>query len=167
MITPFQLDAAWRDYINLWSPPANAQFAPIQDSSCYLPRIRMIPDTTSQIMPASGKLQYNFTAVSGSIMWALWAGPFAQLPFTFQLTAIDVNHKLFQEPCSTQGLPNSGNIANGLINTNLTLSSYNYALLPTPWPVIGDGLFKLEIWGTPTLRYFVILGFAEVNECVN
>lgn len=167
MITPFQLDAAWRDYLNLWSPPANAQFAPIQDSSCYLPRLRMVPDTSSQTMPASGKIQYNFTVAPGSIMWAIWAGPSAQLPFTFQLTDVQINHRLFQEPASTQCLPNAGNVANGLINSNLLPSSYNYALLPTPWPIVGDGLLTVEIWGTPKLRYFLMLGFAEVNECVN
>ena len=57
MITPFQLDASWRDYWNTWSPVANAQIAPITDNSCYSPRIRMVPDPTQQIMPASGKIE--------------------------------------------------------------------------------------------------------------
>jgi hypothetical protein len=163
LITPFQLDVAWRDYTNLWAPPANAQFAPIADSSCYLPRIRMVPDTSTQIMPPSGKLQYNFTVAPGSIMWAIWAGPAAQLPFTFQLTDIAIGHRLFQEPCSTQCLPNASNTFASGFNP----SSYDYALLPTPWPIVGDGLLKLEIWGAPKARYFIILGFAEVNECAN
>jgi hypothetical protein len=159
MISTIQLDSAWRDYWNLWSPPSNAQIAPIADSSCYLPRLRMIPDTSQQIMPAFGKIEYNFEVAPGSIMWAIWAGPSAQLPYTFQLTDVAIGHQLFQQPASTQSLCNSSNVVGG------QTSPYNYSLLPTPWPVVGDGLFTAEIWGTPGKRYYLILGFAEVNEC--
>jgi hypothetical protein len=161
MISPFQLDTAWRDYWNLWGPPSNAQISPIADSKCYLPRMRMVPDTSTQIMSASGKIEYNFVVAPGSIMWAIWAGPSANLPFTFQLTDVAIGHRLFQEPCSTQSLPNSNNA----VSSGGQISAANYALLPTPWPVVGDGLFTCEIWGTPLSRYFLILGFAEVNEC--
>ena len=159
MITPFQVDAAWRDYWNLWAPPANAQFAPIADSSCYLPRIRMVPDTATQIMPPSGKLQYNFTVAPGSLMWAIWAGPFAQLPFTFQLTDIQIGHKLFQEPCSTLALPNAGNVVVG--DAASAPSAANYGLLPTPWPIVGDGLLTAELWGTPGIEVFPYTGICR------
>lgn len=162
MISSFQLDAAWRDYWNLWGPPSNAQISPIADSKCYLPRERMVPDSSTQIMPASGKIEYNFVVAPGSIMFVISAGPSSSLPFTFQLTDVAIGHRLFQEPSSTQSLPNSRNLAG---NATGQVSAANYALLPTPWPVVGDGLFTCEIWGTPLSRYFLILGFAEVSEC--
>ena len=161
MITPIQLDTAWREYWNLWSPPAVAQIAPLADSRCYAPRIRMVPDVNQQIMPTAGKIEFDFTLEPGSLIWCLWAGPSAQLDFTFQLTQVELDHPLFEEPSSTRSLPNSVN-AQSSGNT----SPYNYAMLPTPWPVVGEGLFMVEIWGTAALRYFLMLGIAEVSECL-
>lgn len=158
MITPFELDCSWRDYWNLYSPVANALIAPITDNRCYHPRIRMVPDTSQQIMPPAGKIEYNFVVAPGSIIYAIWAGPDAQLPFTWQLTDIAISHRLFQEPASTQALLNASNAPS-------PNSPFNYSLLPAPWPVVGDGLFTLEVWGTPGLRYRVFLGCAEVYEC--
>jgi hypothetical protein len=162
MITPFQLDASWRDYWNTYSPVANAQIAPLTDNTCYAPRIRMVPDPTQQNMPSSGKIEYNFVVAPGSIMWGMWAGPAAQLPFTMQLTDIAIGHRMFQEPASTVCLPNS-------TNSQGSTSPYNYALFPCPWPVVGDGLFTLEIWPGSSAnigkRHFIILGCAEINEC--
>jgi hypothetical protein len=158
VITPFELDASWRDYWNLYQPAANALIAPINDNRCYHPRIRYVPDTSQQIMPPSGKIEYNFVVAPGSLIYAIGAGPSNQLPFTFQLTDIGIGHRLFQEPASTQSLPNAANAAGAT-------SPFNYALLPAPWPVVGDGLFTVEIWGTAGLRYFVYLMAAEVYEC--
>ena len=158
MITPVQLDAAWREYWNLYTPQAQALFAPIADSFCYTPRIRMVPDVNQQIMPSFGKIEFNFTLQPGSLIWAAWPGPPAQVPFVFQLTQVELDHQLFQEPSSTICLPNAQNAVS-------PTSPFNYALMPTPWPVVGDGLFSVEIWGTAALRYFVILGIIEVAPC--
>lgn len=158
MITPFELDSAWRDYWNLWGPMAIAQISPLQDSLRYTPRVRIVPSSNDQIMPQAGKIESNFDLTPGSIVWGLWAGPSAQLPFVFQVTQADTGHSLFQEPTSTNALPNATNAV-------APTSPWNYALLPCPWPVVGDGLFLGEIWGTVGSRYYLIIGIAEVEEC--
>jgi hypothetical protein len=38
-------------------------------------------------------------------------------------------------------------------------------LLPCPWPVVGEGLFTLEAWGTPGANFVMVLKVAEVTDC--
>ena len=71
MINPLNLSATWRDYWGMYNPPAVAQVAPLDNLACFRPRWLLLPDAKSEIVPASGKIDYNFFIKPGSILWGL------------------------------------------------------------------------------------------------
>jgi hypothetical protein len=160
MITPLNLDASWRDYWGQYNPPAAAQMQPLELSDCYRPRFVLCPDSAHQIVPQSGKIEYAFSLKPGSLIYGMLLSPSSTA--ALQLTDINFGHKFFQEPISEQLLT----LLQTGLGTPVTVADFpNYILLPTPHPVVGDGLFMFEAWATIGLRVQVILLVAEVYEC--
>ncbi len=144
-VTPLALSPAWRDYWADWNAAVEVYAAPLALSTCHNPRYVMAPSLDEAVIGSDGKITFNFTIPAGSIIWGLLPSNCT----TFQLTDVGLGHKLMQEPAvgdfmSTSGI-DSANIPSGFI-------------LPTPWPVTGDGLFTLEIWGSVGNRVFLPLG---------
>lgn len=158
MITPFQLDAWWREYWGQYNPMSAAQCAPLEFAGCYRPSIRMMPDVTQAIVPANGKIDYNFQLKPGSIIWALYR-PQGTGGLVFQFTDVNLDHKFFQEPVLSQTLAQS--LPAGVNPADFE----NFLFLPAPHPVVGDGLMYLEVWDTPGQRVVAGLGIAELFEC--
>lgn len=161
MITPLQLDAAWRDYWGQYNPPAAAQMQPLELSNCYRPRIVLCPDNAHQIVPQSGKIEYAFSLKPGSLVWGMLLSASASST-ALQLTDINMGHKFFQEPI-TENLLTLLAIGGPPLTTIDDFPAY--VLLPCPHPVVGDGLFMFEAWTTIGLRVQVCLLVAEVYEC--
>lgn len=163
------LDGCWRDYSAMWNALIEPYHAPIEESRCHAPRYALIPDVQHQTVPASGKIEYNFYLVPGSLITAFWVTVgnnslgFGQTfpnnsgnPFTVQLRDIGLEHDFFQEPSNTTFLANNG----------ASLGRFpSYTLLPSPHPVVGDAFFSLEVWGTPNDQFAMILLVAEVTDC--
>ena len=150
------LDSCWRDYYGMWNPLVEPQFAPIERSGCHAPRLARFPDVLNQVVPASGKIEYNFHLVPGSLIWGFW-GYFTNEDMVVQLTDVNLGHQFFQAPVTTRLLITRGANAGRFPS---------YTLLPTPHPVVGDGLFTLELWGDPGDIGCVIFGVAEVTDCL-
>lgn len=155
-MTSLALYSCWRDYYGMYNAYIEPQFAPLESSKCHMPRLALAPDVQHMTIPASGKITYNFHLVPGSLIWGLWITPdaFNDNP-AIQLTDVSMNHQFFQEPVSAQFL----------ISRQATQLFPSYTLLPTPHPVVGDGLFTLEVWGTPGTLFYLTLGVAEVTDC--
>lgn len=149
------LYSEWRDYYGMWNPLVEPQFAPIERSGCHAPRLARIPDVLNQVVPASGKIEYNFHLVPGSLIWGLWAY-MTNTSNAIQLTDVNLGHQFFQAPVTISLLLTAG------ANEGRFPS---YTMLPTPHPVVGDGLFTLEVWGDPGDVAAIILGVAEVTDC--
>lgn len=163
------LDACWRDYSGMWNPLIEPYHAPIEESRCHAPRFALIPDIQHQVIPASGKIQYNFYLVPGSLIWGFCVTQGTTPsggqqtfpnnsgnPFTIQLRDIGLEHDFFQEPSNTTFL-----VTNGAQFGRFP----SYTLLPSPHPVVGDAFFNLEVWGTPGDTFAMILLVAEVTDC--
>jgi hypothetical protein len=155
------LDSSWRDYYGNWSSLVEPQFTPLEESKCHAPRVVLIPSVDQQVFPLGGKLTFNFHLVPGSIIWGMCpcATIFRTLPgFTFQLTDVQIGHAFFQEPCDSHMMT---------VEPNQSAQDQfpSALLLPSPWPVVGDGLFTLEAWGTPGARFYMLLFVAEVTDC--
>jgi hypothetical protein len=146
------LDSAWVDYYGDWSSLVEPLFAPLELSSCHAPRYAMIPDANHQVIPAGGKLEFNFRLVPGSLIVGLWVTP----GFAITLRDIDLEHDFFQEPITSDFL----------ITQGAQFGTFpSVTLLPTPHPVVGDALFSLEAWGPPGNTFVAILLVAEVTDC--
>jgi len=156
----YALDAAWRDYYGQWNPYVEALTGPLELSKCHACRIALAPSLDQITVPPTGKIEYMFHLVPGSLIWGLLTTDQFK---TFQLTDVGVGHQLFQEPLqpSTATLVENANLGNGRFSPNLPF----YFMFPTPWPVTGDGLFRLEAWDTPGNLWFMLLLVAEVTNC--
>lgn len=159
-LTSPTLDPSWRDYYGAWGPFVEPLLAPLELSKCHACRYALVPSVDQFIFPNQGKIEYNFHLVPGSLIWGLNTGGFFT---TFQLTDVGVGHQLFQEPL----LPETATVVgdNPLLPPQFRGNAPGYFMLPTPWPVVGDGLFRLEAWGTPGDWFFMLLAIAEVTSC--
>jgi hypothetical protein len=155
-LSSLALDPSWRDYYGMWNPYVEPQFQAIEKSPCHAPRLALIPDILNQVVPPSGKIDYNFHLVPGSIIWGFWAGQMSNPDMVIQITDVNLGHKFFQDPVTVKFLDTIGANAGRFPS---------YTLLPTPHPVTGDGLFTLEVWGDPDDVAALILGVAEVTDC--
>lgn len=155
-LSTLALDPSWRDYAGMWNPLVEPQFAPIEKSPCHAPRLALVPDILNQVVPASGKIQYNFHLVPGSLIWGFWPGQMSSLDMVVQLTDVNLGHAFFQDPVTVKFLLTVGANAGRFPS---------YTLLPTPHPVVGDGLFTLEVWGEAGDVAALVLGVAEVTDC--
>jgi len=168
-LSTLALDSSWRDYYAMWNPLIEPLHAPIEESVCHAPRYALIPDVQHQTIPASGKIEYNFYLVPGSLIVGFWvtvgnnALGFGQTfpgnsgnHFTVQLKDIGLDHLFFQEPSQTDFLQTNG----------AQFGRFpSYTLLPAPHPVVGDAFFSLEVWGTPGDQFAMVLLVAEVTDC--
>jgi hypothetical protein len=153
-VSNWALDTTWRDYFGMWNSLVEPQIAPLEASVCHGPRFATVPTIEQQVVGPSGKITYNFHLPSGSIVLGFWVGYSA--PFTFQLTHVDLGHKLVQEPERSDGVTTTGADS---------ARFPSFTLLPVPWPVVGDGLFTLELWANENDRVWMILAVGEVTDC--
>jgi len=154
-VSSLSLFSAWRDYWGMWNGLVEPQFAPIDESKCHAPRFALLPDVSHQVVPSSGKITYNFHLPPGSVIWGIFS-PNPNTDYAIQLTDVTLGHQWFQEPVSISFLFTAGS----------TAGDYPAALLlPTPHPVVGDGLFSFEAWATPGDTVLILLGVAEVTSC--
>jgi hypothetical protein len=154
-LNPLSLDPSWRDYYGSWNPSVEPYAAPLEKSNCHLPRLALVPDVLNQVVPASGKIEYNFHLRPGSLIWGFWQY-FTNTSNAIQLTDVNLGHAFFQDPVTLSLLITQGANAGRFPS---------YTLLPTPHPVVGDGLFTLEVWGDPGDIASLILAVCEVSEC--
>ncbi len=152
-LSSLALDPCWRDYFGAWTPSVEPYLAPLADSLCHAPRLALVPDQSKLIVPASGKITYNFHLVPGSCIWGFWLLNGAG---ALQITDVDMGHKFFQEPASVSFLFTAGADWDRMVS---------YTALPAPHPVVGDGLFTMEYWDSPGALFFLLLGVAEVTKC--
>ncbi len=129
------LDPSWRDYYGDWSALVEPLMAPIEESACHAPRFALIPDVPHQIIPASGKIEYNFFLVPGSLIVGFWVMGSTTLPgnsqntFAIALRDVELEHDFFQEPSTTDFLRTEG----------AQFGRFpSMTLLPCPHPVVGE-----------------------------
>lgn len=153
-VSSLGLFAGWVDYYGNWSSFVEPVLAPLELSKCHAPRLVLLPDVNSQVFPSSGKIEYNFQLIAGSLIYCLF--PPNDNTVSVQLTDVGLHHAFFQEPARCDNL------------FTLTADQGDFppgVLLPTAHPVTGDGLFTFEAWGTPGNTFVMCIGVAEVTEC--
>jgi hypothetical protein len=160
-VSSLALNSSWRDYFGMWNPFVEPQLAPLELSLCHAPRVAVLPELLEAVFPAGGKMQYNFHLVPGSLIFGMYvpSGDFnTDGTVSVQLTDNNLKHQFFQEPLSSDQICSTPPFA---------AEGYfpPFMLLPTPHPVVGDGFFTFEAWGTPGNTFVMLLAVAEVTDC--
>lgn len=171
-ISPLQLDPLSRDYYGHYDAWVISQLAPLATSSCYQPKIYKAPASQDELIPANGNATYGLKITPGSLIYGFYlpalANTLAPLQFSVQITDTSLRHQWFDTPIPSIFLSNfkpTGLSANPLLTNGAIFSFPN--LLNAPYPVVGDGLFNVQLWnqtGTQT-RIELCFGVLENVEC--
>lgn len=154
---PFELLPSWSDAFGQWNSRALAAVAFLENEKCLKARFALGPNAAAQTIGASGSVDYNVRLVPGSVVYG-FVLPLsaASSSVRIQVTDLALNHAWFQEPLALSSLGVSG-VREGWFE--------RWILLPCPHPVVGDGLFRVELWGDEGESAFIIFGVAEVSAC--
>lgn len=138
MVSPLQIDSYTRDQWQEFDALAIAQLAPVAYDPCYQPRLYVGLDSIAQTIPSqadSGYSTYMMHVQPGSLMYGIQTdaiyGP--QPAWMMQITDLAMGLTFFSDPVSQAFLANSKG------------PNYPY-LFRHPRPVVGAGLFKVEVW---------------------
>ena len=168
-ISPLQLDALSRDYYGHYDAWVMQQLAPLAESDCYQPKFYKAPASADEYMAAGGNAQYGLKITPGSLIYGFYLPALVStslpIPFSVQITDTSLRHKFFDEPVPSIFLANfkpTGLSTNPLLASGAIFSFPS--LLNAPYPVVGSGLFKVDIWntGATAQRIQLIFGVLEV-----
>ncbi len=173
-ISPLQLDSLTRDYYGHYDAYVMAQLAPLANNDCYQPKFYKAPASSDEVIVAGGNAQYGLKITPGSLIYGFYLpgliSTLRPLPFSVQITDTSLRHKFFDEPVPSIFLANfkpTGVSTNPLLVSGAIFFSFP-SLLNAPYPVVGSGLFKVDIWntGATTQRIELIFGVLEaVGKC--
>ena len=159
-ISPLSLDALTRDTWGSFDAAAIRQLAPLADDLCYRPKLYKSPDSPSEVMAANGYVSHGLKITPGSLIYGFYLpaevvlrpgeGPatvnsVTPPQFNVQITDASLGHKLFDEPVPSLFL---ANFKPTYYNAVLPLAASFPNLLCAPYPVVGSGLFMVELWNT-------------------
>lgn len=152
MISPLQIDQLTRDTYGDFDAIAIAQLLPLAYDSCYKPRLYKAPDSAQELIPAGGYTSYGLTISPGSLIYGFYNDVAA--PAVFQVTDTSLDLSLFSDPVPV-----------GLIANDQKTVGYPY-LLCAPYPVVGTGLFMVEIWNNSAsdARIQIVIGVLEALD---
>ena len=169
-ISPLSLNPLTRDLWGEFDASAIAQLAPLASDPCYRIKFYKAPADNQEVLPASGYAAYGLKITPGSLIFGFYLPSIPTLPaFTVQITDVDLEHKLFTEPKSSLFLSN----AKPTYQTTAGVQSGSFPnLLTVPYPVVGRGMFKVDIQNTLTdnhgfpmpQRVQLVIGVLEVCD---
>lgn len=172
-MSPLQLDPLTRDYWGHYDSWIISQLAPLAENECYQPKFYKAPASADEVIPAFGNASYGLKITPGSLIYGFYlpglVASLAPPQFSVQIIDQSLRHKFWDEPIPSFFLANfkpTALSANPLLTTGGIGSFPN--LLTSPYPVVGDGLFMVQIWETSGVqqRIQLVFGVLEVtNQC--
>lgn len=170
-ISPLSMNQLTRDLWGQFDAAAIAQLAPLANDPCYNLKFYKAPADQDELVPANGYVPYGLRITPGSLIFGFYlpcipnaASPWASAPgqFTVQITDVSLKHKWFDDPVSSLFLA----------NFKPTFQSNNFGgmgsfpnLLVAPYPVVGSGLFDVEIQETSGNQQRIQLVFGVLEVC--
>jgi len=157
MINSLQLWPFYRETWGYFDPPAIAQLAPAAVDDCYQPKYYKLPDDDQDLLEAGAYLKYGLSITPGSLIWGIYhKAPNGQTAagFVFKITDLDLGIEVFDSPTPDMFVSND------------QPSNYPW-LLNAPYPVVGTGVFNVELWNVSgaQLRCNLVIGVLEVQKC--
>lgn len=165
MITsPLSLDQLTRDIWGAFDPLAIYQLAPLAVQDCYEPRFYKSPATEDELMQPGQYVQHGLKIAAGSLIYGFYlpANPFTLTPpnFQVQITDASLEQEFFDESVPSLFLANYKPV---YLDPNIETAGSFPNLLNSCWPVVGTGIFTVEIWNDPTTAQRVQLIFGVLE----
>jgi hypothetical protein len=151
--SPLELDPLTRDYWGNYDAWATQQLAPLADNECYQPKFYKAPASSDELIFAGQYVTYGLRITPGSLIFGFYlpglVPTFAPPSYVVQITDVALRHKFFDEPVPSFFLGNFKPtfLSNNVLDAAGRIGSFP-SLLPAVHPVVGDGLFKVDIWDT-------------------
>jgi hypothetical protein len=147
-ISALSLDCLTRDLYGAFDPAAIAQLAPLAENTCYQPKFYKGLATSDEVVAANGYASYGMKVTPGSIIYAIGLPPVSltsPLPQQFNIQVTDQSLKM---PWYDQPIPSYfvGNCKPTYLSSSQDIMGSAPNFLVAPYPVVGNGLFLVEVW---------------------
>lgn len=167
-LSPLSLDALTRDYWGHYDAAAIAQLAPLAYERCFQPKWYKAPAAAQEVVAANGYAAYGLVITPGSILFGFYLPAVlstnAPPQWNVQITDQVLNRKFWDDPVPSIMVGN-------FKPTYLSALAFPAGgkcgsfpnLLCAPYPVVGNGLFYVELWETSgsQQRIELVLGVLE------
>ena len=178
-ISPLELDPLTRSYWGQWDAYTIGQLAPLAKNQCYKPKFYKAPASGDELIGAYQYATYGLRIPTGDIIFGFYCPALvssaAAPAYNLQITDSALDHKFWDEPIPSFFLGNykPTYLTADPLQTAGLVGSFP-SLLTCPHPVVGDGLFFVEIWDTTggtsgpqgsAQRVELVIGVLEVMEC--
>jgi hypothetical protein len=162
--SPLSLSQLTRDLWGQYDGSIIAQLAALADDPCYMMKFYKAPSDEQELMAGNGYAAYGMEITPGSIIFGFYLPTFgpAFAPFNVQITDVSLNHKWFDAPTAALFLSNIK--VTYQANLPVQLGSFPN-LLCAPYPVVGSGLFMVEIQETSGNPQRIELVFGVLEVC--
>jgi hypothetical protein len=149
-ISPLSLDALTFDYWGSFDAAIIAQLAPLAENECYQPKIYRAPSVPVESLAAFQYVSFGLKITPGSIIYGIYlppSGPTVAVPGQFNIQIRDeaLKSNWFDQPIPSYFLANAK--LTYLSASQNVVSAFPY-LLDAPYPVVGNGLFSIQLWET-------------------
>lgn len=158
-ISPLSLNQLTRDYWGHYDASVIAQLAPLALESCYQPKFYKSPAQAQEVVAANAYVTHGLKITPGSLIVG-WQVPAlvstSQAPqYNLQITDENI-HRQDGRPRKFWDSPIPSFFLGNYKPTYLSALSFPAAgqigtfpnLANAPYPVVGDGLYLVEIWET-------------------
>jgi hypothetical protein len=170
-MSPLQLDPLTRDYWGHYDPWIISQLAPLAENECYQPKFYKCPASSDEVIAGYGNATYGLKITPGDLIFGFYlpglVSTLAPPEFNVQIIDQSLRHKFWDEPIPSFFLANfkPSALSSNLLLTSGAIGSFPN-LLNCPYPVVGDGLFMVQIWETSgsQQRIELVIGCLEVTD---
>lgn len=147
-ISPLSLDTLTRDYYGAWDGYILAQLAPLVENTCYQPKIYRAPALANELVAAGGYASFGMKVTPGAIIYGFYLPPssaIANVPgqFLLQIRDMALKHDWWDQPIPSYFVANN---KPSYLSSGQDVAGAFPNLLDAPYPVVGKGLFAVQLW---------------------
>lgn len=171
-LSPLSLNPLTRDLWGQYDAAVIAQLAGYYDDPCYSIKFYKAPADDDELMPGNAFVSYGMKVTPGSLIFGFYL-PCVPVPgtavetwvppaFNVQVTDSSMKLRWFDDPVASLFLANYKPCYQSVFGL-MTGTFPN--LLNAPWPVVGKGLFMVEIQNNLATQQRIELVFGVLEVC--
>ncbi len=171
VISPLSLNPLTRDLWGSFDAAMIAQLAEFANESCYSIKFYKAPSSQQELLAANAYAPYGLKITPGSVIFGFYlpAIPDGDMPsesvpgsFTALITDISLDHQISDAPLSSVFY---GNYKPTQQSNAFSGNGSFPNLLTSPYPVVGSGLFMVEIQESSGVQQRIELVFGVLEVC--
>jgi hypothetical protein len=170
-LSPLSLNQLTRDLWGQFDCSAIALLAGLASEKCYQPKFYKAPADQDEVVAALDYASYGMKVTPGSIIFGFYL-PCIPVPgdlttsappaFTVQITDVSMEHQWFDDPVASLFLSNLKPTCQSIVEVQQ--GSFPN-LLCAPYPVVGTGMFEVQIFNTLDEEQRIQLVFGVLEVC--